>query len=367
MMSVRKLTGAVLAVGGILASCLCYGSSGVLNFASWADYFSKDTIPRFEKETGIKVNLDPFDSEETLQTKLLVGKSSLDVVVPSSGFIRNQLQAGLYQKLDKTRLSNWNKLDKGLMKQLETVDPGNQYAIPWAWGTDGLAVNVTKVRKILGPSAPLDSWELLFNPKYASQLKQCGIGLLESPADVVAAMLKYQHKDETKVTASDIQEAFTQLKQIRPYITQINSSSYISDLALGDICLALGWSGDVQQARLTAKQNKKPYQIDYVLPKEGSVIWFDVMAIPKDAPHLDAAYKWLNYIETPEVHADISNTIFYLSANTAANNLVKPEIRNDPAVNPPEVQRHRLSAVAGFPPEQLRLMNRLWSAFKSGR
>lgn len=364
-MQLHKQARVALALGCSLASCLAHGGD-VLNLANWADYAAKDTIPNFEKQTGIKVNFDPFDSEETLQTKLLVGKSSFDVVVPSSGFLKNQLQAGLYQKLDKARLKNWNKLDKGLMKQLETVDPGNQYAIPWSWGTDGLAINVTKVRQILGPSAPLDSWELLFNPKYASQLKQCGIGLLESPSDIVASMLKYQHKDINKATASDIQEAFAQLKQIRPYVTQINSSSYVSDLALGDICLALGWSGDVQQARLSAKESKKPFKIEYVVPKEGSVIWFDVMTIPKDAPHLDAAYKWLNYIETPEVHAGISNTIFYLSANQAANDLVKPEIRNDPAVNPPEAQRHTLSAVSGFSPELLRLMNRQWSAFKSG-
>ncbi|SCK29797.1 polyamine ABC transporter substrate-binding protein [Vogesella sp. LIG4] len=364
-MQYRRLAGAMLLLGCGLASSLAH--SGTLNFANWADYAAKDTFANFEKQTGIKVNFDPFDSEETLQTKLLVGKSSLDVAVPSSGFLRNQLQAGLYQKLDKSKLPNWDKLDKGLMKQLEVVDPGNQYAIPWAWGTSGLAINVTKVKQILGASAPLDSWALLFDPKYSSKLKQCGIGLLESPADVVAAMLKYQHKDPSHATTQDVQDAFAQLRQIRPYITQINSSSYVSDLALGDICLALGWSGDVLQARLSAKESKRSDQIEYVVPKEGSVIWFDVMVIPKEAPHLDAAYKWLNYIETPQVHAEISNAIFYLSANKAANDLVRPAIRNDPAVNPSEVQRSNLSAVSGFSPDLLRLMNRLWSGFKSGR
>ncbi|SCK27549.1 putrescine transport system substrate-binding protein [Vogesella sp. LIG4] len=365
-MRIDKYPTMALAAGLCLAACLAQ-AAGVLNIANWADYTGKDTVPRFTKETGIKVNLDPIDSEETLQTKLLLGKSSIDIAVPASSFLHNQLQAGLYQKLDKSRLSKLDKLDKELMKKLAVVDPGNQYGIPYGWGTTGLAINVTKVRQILGPNVPLDSWELLYNPQYVSRLKQCGVGLLESPVDVLGSMLKYQHKDTTRFSGSDVQEAFARLKEIRTYVTQVNSSSYTSDLAQGDLCLTMAWSGDAARAIQQAKQGKKPYEIKYVLPKEGAAIWFDVMAIPKDAPHLDAAYQWLNYIETPDVHAGISNETLYLSGNREANALVKPEIRNDPTISPTPAQILTLSPVAGITSEQQRLLNRLWTAFKAGR
>ncbi|WP_137010048.1 polyamine ABC transporter substrate-binding protein [Aquitalea aquatilis] len=361
---------AILPRALLIAACTLGAASAsaseTLNFFNWADYAGKNTVSGFERETGIKVRYDPFDSEETLQAKMLVGHSAYDVVVPSSGFLRNQLQAGLYQKLDKSRLPNWKNLDPQLMQKLESVDPGNQYAIPWTWGTTGLAIN-SKARQLLGPGAPLDSWAMLLNPQYLSRLQSCGVGMLDSPADIAAIALRYLHKDINKASSKDLQEAFELLKGIRPYITQFNSNSYVSDLALGDLCLAVGWSGDVQQARLQARSSKKPFQIDYIIPKEGSAIWFDVMAIPKDAPNLNAAYKWLNYIEKPDVHADISNSTFYLSANKPANALVKSEIRDDPVVNPDSATLQRLTAVQGLPPELMRQLNRLWANFKTGR
>ncbi len=341
-------------------------SAEVLNFFNWADYAGKNTVPKFEKDYGIKVRYDPFDSEDTLQAKLLAGHSAYDVVVPSSAYLRNQIQAGLYQKLDKSRIPNWKNLDPVLMKKLETVDPGNQYAIPWTMGTTGLVIN-SKARQLLGPAAPYDSWELLFNPKYLSRAQSCGVGLLDSPGDVFAAALRYLKRDLNKANSKDLQDAYELMKGIRPYITQFNSSSYVSDLALGDLCVAIGWSGDVMQARLQAKESKKNFQIDYIIPKEGSAIWFDVMAVPRDAPNINAVYKWLNYIETPEVHADISDNTYYLSANKVANALVKAEVRNDASVNPDAATLQRLTPIQGLSPELMRQMTRLWAGFKTGR
>lgn len=337
----------------------------VLNYYNWSMYNAEGLFPRFLKEHGVRVNFDPIDSEETLQSKMLSGKTGYDVVVPSSGFITNQIQAGLYQKLDKSRITSYGNLDKLLMQKLEVVDPGNQYAIPFAWGSDGLGINVTKVRQILGKDAPLDSWELLLNPKYVSKLKQCGVGVVDSAPDVISAALLYLKKDINNFTDKDLAQAVELLKPIRPYITQINSVSYVNDLAQGDLCLAMGWSGDVARARQIAKAAKKPFEIAYSIPKEGSYIWFDLMVIPKDAPHLDSAYQWLNFLGKPEVNAMVVNDSYYPSANKPGFELVKPEIRNDPAVYPsPEVMK-RLAVAKSLPPQLARGMTRAWTNFKS--
>src|SRR5579863_8145658 len=268
-----------------------------LNVYNWSDYIAKDTIPNFEKQDGIHVKYDNYDSDDTLQAKLLAGSSGYDIVVPTSNYMAKQIQAGVYQKLDKSKLPNLANLDPTLMKMISDADPGNQYGVPWAYGTDGIGYNVEAVKKALGDNAPVDSWALVFDPANLSKLKGCGVSFLDQPADVFAAVLQYMHKDPNSTNPADYQAAFEVLKQIRPYITQFNSSGYINDLANNDVCLALGYSGDVNIAKHRALEAHKSYAISYVIPKSGAPVGFDMMAIPKDASNPDAALAWINFIE----------------------------------------------------------------------
>ncbi|AXE31425.1 polyamine ABC transporter substrate-binding protein [Chromobacterium phragmitis] len=338
----------------------------VLNVYNWSDYIAKSTIPGFEKQSGVKVKYDVYDSDDTLQAKMLTGHSGYDIVVPTSNFMAKQIEAGIYQKLDKSKLPNLANLDKTLMAKIADADPGNAHGVPWAYGTDGFGYNLTKVKAALGDKAPLESWEMLFNPQYLSKLKGCGVSVLDQPSDVFAAALHYLGKDPNSKNPADYQAAFNMMKKIRPYITQFNSSGYINDLANGDICFAYGFSGDVHIAKRRAAEAKRPYQIAYVLPKGGAPVWFDVMVIPKDAPHPEEAHKWINYVSLPEVNAEITNTVFYPTVNVAARKYVKPEIANDPTVYPPESVMKSLFLLKPLPPEIMRVQNRLWTQLKTG-
>jgi len=342
-------------------------SEGVLNVYNWSDYIAKTTIPGFEKQYGVNVKYDVYDSDDTLQAKMLTGSSGYDIVVPTSNYMAKQIQAGIYLKLDKSKLPNLKYLDADLMRQVALADPGNAHGVPWAWGTDGLGYNVTKVQSILGKDAPLASWDMLFDPKYVSKLKSCGVSVLDQANDVFAIALHYLGKDPNSNNPADQQAAFQLLKKIRPYITQFNSSGYINDLANGDICFALGWSGDVSIAKRRAREAGKPYQVQYVIPKSGAPLWFDTMVIPADAAHSEAALQWINYIEDPKVNAAITNEVFYPTANKAARQYVDEAIRNDPTVYPPPEVLRTLFLLKPISPETLRLQNRLWTQLKTGR
>ena len=362
-----------------LAQSLLWGSLGampfgpvfaeaeapVLNFYNWADYVGANTVSSFQRATGIKVNYDVFDSEETLQSKLVIGKAVYDVVVPSAAYIGNQIQAGVYQKLDKRLIPNWSHLDATLMAKLAEIDPGNQYAVPWAWGTDGLGVNVTKVRELLGPQAPLDSLALLFDPAHVARLSACGVTVLDSGGDLFRMALVYLHRDGHQPDEADLHAAFELLKRIRPFITQINSNSIRSDLVNGQSCLALGWSGDLSQAVQMAQAAHRPFELRYVIPREGSVVWFDVMAIPKGAPHPLAAHRWINHVLQADVSADISNRILYPTGVLPPSLLVRPEIRNNRALylTHAEIERLGVPSMGSF--ELTRQLNRLWTSFKA--
>ncbi|MBB3259331.1 putrescine transport system substrate-binding protein [Paraburkholderia bannensis] len=337
-----------------------------LNLYNWADYIAKDTVPNFEKESGIHVRYDVYDGDETLQAKLLTGSTGYDVVVPTSNFLAKQIDAGIYQKLDKSKLPNLVNLDRNLLKLVATADPGNQYAVPWAWGTTGLGYNVTRVKAMLGNDVPLDNWDMLFKPEYLSKLKSCGVSVLDAPADVFAVTLHYIGKDPNSENPADYQAAYETLKKIRPYITQFNATTYINDLAGDDICFALSWSGDVSMASHRAREAHKNYELKYVIPAGGAPVWFDMMAIPKDAPHPQAALEWINYIERPEVHAAITNEVFYPNADTAARQFVRPEILNDPTVYPPDPVLKTLYLLKPLPATIKRLESRLWTQLKSG-
>ncbi|MEJ0003334.1 MAG: polyamine ABC transporter substrate-binding protein [Pararobbsia sp.] len=364
-----KMNGLVHAAALLLACTAAVTASAKdtqLNVYNWSDYIAKDTIPNFEKQTGIQVRYDNYDSDDTLQAKLLTGHSGYDIVVPTTNYAGKQIAAGIFMPLDKSKLPNLKNLDPDLMALVAGADPGNKYAVPWAYGTTGLGYNVTKAQAALGAATPLDSWDVLFKPENLAKLKSCGVSVLDAPDQMFAAALHYIGKDPNSTNPADYRAALDMMKKIRPYITQFNSSGYINDLAGGDICFAYGFSGDVIIAKKRALEAKKPFAINYVIPKGGAPIWFDVMVIPKDAPHPDAALQWINYIETPQVHAEITNEVFYPSANLAARQFVAKDVAGDPGVYPPPDVLKTLFLLKPLPPEINRLETRLWTEFKTG-
>jgi putrescine transport system substrate-binding protein len=363
------VAGAALAVIAGLCTVLpppARAADTELNVYNWSDYIAKDTIPNFEKETGIHVKYDNYDSDDTLQAKLLAGSSGYDIVVPTSNYMAKQIQAGVYQKLDKAQMPNLKNLDPVLMKMIADADPGNQYGVPWAYGTDGVGYNVQAVQKALGANAPVDSWALVLDPANLSKLKSCGVSFLDQAVDVFAATLQYMHKDPNSTNPADYQAAFEVLKKVRPYITQFNSSGYINDLANNDICVALGWSGDVGIARRRTQEAKRSYEIKFSNAKEGGLLWFDVMVVPKDAPHAEAAMKWINYIEDPKVNAAITNEVFYPTANKSARQFVTPGVSEDTTVYPGDEVLSKMTLMRPVPTDILRLQNRLWAQLKTG-
>lgn len=359
----RWLTLAALAVLGWSAPA----TAQVVNVYNWAEYTAPDTLSGFEKATGIKVRYDVYDSNDTLQAKLLTGQSGYDVVVPAINYAARQMQAGLFQKLDKSLIPNWEHLDPDLMALVAQVDPGNEYFVPWGWGTSGLGYNVTRVRELVGEDAPLDQWEMLFNPEYAAKLQSCGISVLDEPAQVFPAVLHYLGKDPNSSKPADYREALEALKKIRPYIRQFSSAGYIDELAVGDLCMVYGYSGDVYISKRRAEESGKSYTIDYFIPEGGAPAWFDVMAIPKDARNVAEAHAFINYIETPEVHAAITNAVFFPNANKTARQHVVPEVADNPMIYPPPEVAETLFLVKPQPLDIQRLQTRLWAELKSGR
>lgn len=349
----------------MLACSMAFATDKKISIYNWSDYIAKDTVPNFVKETGIQVHYDVFDSDDTLQAKLLSGKAGYDIVVPSSPYMAKQISAGVYQKLDKSKIPNLANLDPALMKILAQMDPKNSYGVPYAFGTTGLGYNITKAKKVLGAQTALDNWDIAFKPENIAKLKSCGVSVLDSPSEILPVVLHYIGKAPNSKNPSDYFAAFEVLKKIRPFITQFNSSGYINDLANGDICFALGWSGDINIASKRARDAKRPYEVRYFIPKSGAPIWFDLMAIPKDADHIEAAYQWINYILRPEVHAAISNEVFYPNANLASHKYLNPELLNNPTVHPNEAVMKTLYIEREIPAEILRLENRLWTQLKT--
>ena len=339
----------------------------VLNIYNWSDYIAEDTLANFTKETGIKVTYDTFDSNETLEAKLVAGNTGYDVVVPSLTFLARQVQAGVFQPIDKSKLSNYGNLDPEIQALIAKNDPGNKYAVNYLWGTTGIGYNVKKIREILGPDAPTDSWALFFDPKNLSKLKKCGVYVLDTPSEIMPLALNYLGEDPNSFDEKVIRKGEALLKSIRPYITQFHSSEYINALANGDACIAIGWSGDVFQARDRAEEAGKGVEIAYVIPKEGAALWFDMLAIPKDAKHPDNAHKFINYLLRPDVMAGISNYVAYANANKASLPLVDQELKDNPGVYPTPEASKRLFSLAVLPPEVDRLFTRIWTTLKTGQ
>jgi putrescine transport system substrate-binding protein len=385
MFSVRRT--AILALGVVLMLSGCgdrKGASGaapgpadkaegggtakgqVLNLYIWSDYLAANTLSDFEKQTGIKVHVAYFDTNETLETKLLAGSSGYDIVVPTASYFERQIKAGVYLTLDKSKLPNLKNMDPQLMAKVALHDPGNAHGIIYTWGTNGIGYNEKMVRALM-PDAPLDSWRLVFDPAVASKVAKCGISVLDSPAEMMRAVYSYLGKDPNSQSSDDLMLAEAVLAKIRPYIRNINSSEYIEALANGDLCIAVGYNGDVMQARDRAREANKGIDVKYFVPKEGSILWFDMLAIPKDAPDPDSAYAYMNYIMTPQVIADISNFKRYANANAASQPLVLDSVKNDPGIYPPPEQRQKLAVQLADSADQTRAITRVWQKFKTGQ
>ena len=338
----------------------------VLNIYNWSDYIAEDTIANFEKETGIKVRYDVFDSNEVLEAKLLAGNTGYDIVVPSASFVARQIQAGIFQALDKSKLSNYKNLDTNVMKILAGYDPGNQYIVPWMWGTTGVGYNVAKIKERM-PDAPIGSWDMIFKPEVVAKFKDCGVALLDAPSEVFPSALKYLGLPTNSQSAENLAKVEELVMKIRPYIKYFHSSQYINDLANGEVCLVLGWSGDVFIARDRAAEANNGNEISYFVPREGALMWFDTMAIPKDAPHAENALKFIDYIMRPEVVAAITNYVNYPNGNAAATQYVNEDIRNDTAVYPDPETMNKLFPNVVNTPDYDRLVTRTWTRIKTNQ
>lgn len=364
----RKLipTCNLLALALLLAACSGEEGGGsqarVVNFYNWSDYIDEETLPAFEAETGIDVRYDVYDSNDVLEGKLLAGNTGYDIVVPTGNFFEVQRKAGLFQRLDKSKLDNYDNLDPDILSKLEALDPGNAYAVPYAWGTNGLGIHVDEVTSRI-PDPPLDSWDLLFDPDNAERLASCGITLLDAADEVNEIALNYLGYPPGSSDPDQLQEAMALVAKIRPYVRYFHSSAYIDDFANGEVCLVLGWSGDIYQAMNDALEG---LNLDYVIPKEGTIVWFDLLAIPADAPHPDNAHRLIDYLLRPEVAARITNQTFFANANRASFELLDPEVRNDPAIYPPPEVMARLFPNPVKAQDYVRSRNRLWTQIKTG-
>jgi putrescine transport system substrate-binding protein len=358
-----------LAVAPVALLALSLGTQAqekVVNVYNWSDYIDDSIIKDFTKETGIKVVYDTFDSNEILETKLLAGGTGYDVVVPSGNFLARQVGAGVFQKLDKSKLPNISNMWDVVTNQTVKYDPDNAYSINYMWGTVGIGFNAKKVKEALGIDT-IDSWSAVFDPKNMEKLASCGVYMLDSPQDIIQAALNYLGLDPNTHDAADFAKAEELLMGVRPHVRKFHSSEYINALANGDICVAVGFSGDVFQARDRATEAGQGVEISYVIPKEGAQMWFDQMAIPADAPHVEEAHAFLNYIMKPEVIAKSSNFVFYANGNKASQPFLDKEILNDPAIYPPEDVMKKFYVPLPYDPKVQRIVTRLWTKVVTGQ
>jgi putrescine transport system substrate-binding protein len=339
----------------------------VLHVYNWSDYIAEDTIKKFEAKTGIKVTYDVYDSNEVLEAKMLAGSSGYDITVPTSDFLQRQVAAGVYAKLDKSKLPNLKNMDPDLMKAAANYDKDNAHAVIYMWGTTGIGYNTKEVAKRLGKDTKIDSWSLVFDPANAEKLKDCGISFLDAPSEMIPAAMNYLGLDPRSTKKEDLERGAALLTKVRPYVRYFHSSQYISDLANGDICVAVGWSGDVFQARDRASEAKKGVEVGYIIPKEGALQWFDMMAIPADAKNTDAAYAFMNFMMDAQITANNTNYVWYANANKASMSMVEQEIKDDPGIFPPAEVKAKLWGSKVYNKKTDRIVTRLWTKVKTGK
>jgi putrescine transport system substrate-binding protein len=367
-------TGATaLAIAAALLAGIPRGSAEpqrVVNFYNWSDYIAPSVLDDFSKETGIKVRYDTFDSNDTLEAKLLAGKSGYDVVVPTAYFMARQIAAGVFLKLDKTKLPNLANAWPEITARLASYDPGNQYAVNYMWGTTGIGYNVKTARQILGADATgplLDSWDDIFDPVRIAKFKDCGIHLLDSSDDIMPAALHFLHLDPNSSDPAELQKAADLLSKISPYVRKFHSSEYLNALATGEICLVVGFSGDIKQAQKRAAEAKAAVAVGYSIPKEGAQLWFDNFAIPRDAPDPQEAHALINYLLKPEVAAKNTNFVSYANGNLASQAFIDKAILDDRTIYPDAATMAKLYIITAHDQKTQRLINRLWTRIKTGR
>jgi putrescine transport system substrate-binding protein len=357
----------VVAMTAVLATLPTQAEQRTVNFYNWSNYIAPGVLEDFTKETGIKVVYDTFDANETLETRLLAGKSGYDVVVPTAYFLQRQITAHVFQKLDKSKLPNLANAWPVVTTQLAIYDPGNQYAANYMWGTTGIGYNVKMVQKILGTDARIDSWDIVFKPENLAKFRDCGVHMLDSADDIFPAALGYLGLDPNSTKPADLEKAADLVTKIRPFVRKFHSSEYLSALATGEICFVVGWSGDIMQARSRAAEANSGIEIGYAIPKEGAQMFFDNLAIPADAQHVPEAYELINYLERPEIAARNSDFLSYANGNLASQKLVDPRIFNDKNIYPDEATLKKLFVITARDPATQRIVNRLWTRVKTGR
>lgn len=350
-----------------LLSALAAKAQGEVRVYNWSDYINPAVLDAFTRETGIKVIYDTFDQMETVETKLITGKSGYDLVVVTASFLPRHIPLKLYTELDKSKLPNLSHLWPDIVGRLAKYDPGNRFAVNYMWGTTGLGYNLKKVREKLGPQAEVDSWSILFDPAKVSKLASCGVHVLDATEEMFPAALRYLGLNPDSKAEGDLRKAADLLAKIKPHIQKFHSSEYITALANGDICLAVGYSGDVLQAKKRAAEAKNGVEIGYAIPREGALMWFDSFVIPADAANKEAAYKLIDYLNRPEVAASNSVFIQYASPNLSAQKHVAPEILKDPGIYPSAETLARLYTITPFDEKTQRVVNRLWTRVKTGR
>lgn len=367
MRSVRMIVAlvALAASAGVLAAQPA--RERIVNVYNWSDYIDPKVLDGFTKQTGIKVKYDTFDSNDMLETKLLAGRTGYDVVVPTAYFLERQIKAGVFQKLDKSKLPNLGNAWDEIARRLAVYDPGNQYAVNYMWGTTGIGYNVKKAREILGTDAALDTWDIVLKPEVVAKFKDCGVHILDSADDVFSAALGYLGINPNTKEPADIEKAADVLMKVRPFVRKFHSSEYLNALASGEICLVLGFSGDIKQAQKRAAEAKNGVEIGYAIPKEGAQLWFDNLSIPKDAKNVAEAHELINFLLRPEIAAANSNFISYANGNAASRPFLDKAIADDKTVYPDDATMKRLYTITAHDQKTQRLMNRLWTKVKTGR
>jgi putrescine transport system substrate-binding protein len=360
-----RFIGAIAAA--LLFSPFAKAEERTVNFYNWSNYMAPGVLEDFTRETGIKVVYDTFDANETLETRLLAGKSGYDVVVPTGYFLQRQITAKVFLKFDKSKLPNLANAWPVITRELATYDPGNNFGANYMWGTTGIGYNVKMVQKILGPDARIDSWDMVFKPENLGKFRDCGVHMLDSADDILPAALGYLGIDPNSTKQADLEKAADLVIKIRPYVRKFHSSEYLSALASGEICFVVGWSGDVMQARSRAAEAKSDVEIGYTIPKEGAQMFFDNLAIPADARNVNEAYELINYLYRPDVAAKNSNFLSYANGNLASQKLVDPKILSDKNIYPDGETQKKLFVITARDPATQRIINRLWTKVKTGK
>lgn len=338
-----------------------------LNVYNWSDYIEPSVLEDFARETGIKVRYDTFDSNDTLETKLLAGRSGYDLVVPTAYFLERQIKAGLFQKLDKSKLTNLGNVWPEIAERLASYDPGNEYAVNYMWGTTGIGYNVKKARELLGGDGRIESWDVVFKPEIVEKFKSCGVMMLDSSDDILTTAAHYLGLDPNSAATADLEKATDLLVKVRPNVRKFHSSEYLTALATGEICLVVGWSGDIKQSQKRAEEAKGGVEIAYVIPKEGAQMWFDNFVIPKDAKNVAEAHEFINYMLRPDVAAKNSIFISYANGNLASQKLIDKAVLGDASVYPDEATMKKLYTIKARDARTQRTVNRLWTRVKTGR